>query len=129
MAKYRSPIFDETVAIARALGDAGRVRALMALRRGEMCACQLTELLGLAASTVSKHLSILRQARLVEVRRNGRWSYFRRSDDTASPQVRSALEWLDGALARAPQILADARRAADIKRFDPVVLCRLQRSR
>lgn len=101
----------------------------MALRGGEMCACQLTELLGLAGSTVSKHLSVLRQARLVALRRNGRWSYFRRSDGTAAPQVRDLLRWLDAALARTPRVLEDERRAAAIKRLDPAALCRRQRAR
>lgn len=115
--------------MAKALADAGRVRILMALRHGEMCACQLTELLGLAGSTVSKHLSVLRQARLVALRRHGRWSYFRRSDGAGAPQVRSLIRWLDAALAAAPQILEDGRRAADIKRLDPALLCRMRRAR
>jgi DNA-binding transcriptional ArsR family regulator len=48
------------------------VRILLALRGGEMCVCQITELFGLAVSTTSKHLSILYQARLVDSRKDGR---------------------------------------------------------
>lgn len=129
MAKYHGEAFERTLAIGKALGNAGRVRVLMALRGGEMCPCQLTELLGLAGSTVSKHLSVLRQARLVAVRRHGRWFYFRRTDSAAAPAVRSLLRWLDAALARTPEVLQDERRAADIKRLDPAALCRLQRVR
>ena len=44
---------------------------------GELCACQITELFGLAPSTMSKHLSILYQAGLVDSRKEGRWIYFR----------------------------------------------------
>jgi len=117
---------DDTIAITKALADQQRLRALMALREGELCACQLAELLRLANSTVSKHMSILRQARLVAVRRNGRWSYFRRTDGKISVEAKDALDWLDRTLARAPQIEADARRAADIKRLDPEELCRTQ---
>ena len=58
--------------ITRALADENRVRALLALRRGELCVCQITELFGLAPSTVSRHLSILFQAGLVESRTEGR---------------------------------------------------------
>lgn|GEM_PF-145926 len=80
--------------VVRALADENRVRALLALRRRELCVCQLMELLHLAASTVSKHLSILKHARLVECRRDGRWCYYRLSDRDDSPFVRSALAWV-----------------------------------
>lgn len=56
------------MAIAKALADENRVRLLLALQKQELCVCQLIELIGLAPSTVSKHMSILRQARLVEAR-------------------------------------------------------------
>ena len=44
----------EFMAITKALSDANRVRILLALRRHELCVCQITELFGLATSTVSK---------------------------------------------------------------------------
>ena len=49
---------------------------LLALRGGELCVCQITELFGLAASTISKHLSILYQAGLVDSRKEGRWIFY-----------------------------------------------------
>ena len=49
----------------KALGDPQRVRALAALRGGELCLCRLIALLRLAPSTVSKHMSLLIQAGLV----------------------------------------------------------------
>ena len=63
--------------VLKALADETRLRALCALRGGELCVCQLIALLELAPSTVSKHLSILRSARLVESRKDGRWIYYR----------------------------------------------------
>jgi len=50
--------------IAKAFSDENRVRALMMLCNGELCVCQLIEMLGLAPSTVSKHMTILYQAGL-----------------------------------------------------------------
>jgi len=47
----------ELLAITNALADESRVRALVALTRGRLCVCQIAELLQLAPSTVSKHLS------------------------------------------------------------------------
>ena len=64
------------MSLTKALADPNRVRLLLALRGGELCACQITELFGLAPSTMSKHLSILYQAGLVDSRKNGRWVHY-----------------------------------------------------
>jgi ArsR family transcriptional regulator len=42
----------------------------------EVCACKLSEHLGLAASTVSHHMTALRQAGLVDARKDGTWVYY-----------------------------------------------------
>lgn len=68
------------IAITKALSDSHRVRALVALRNGELCVCQIIELLELAPSTVSKHMSVLKQAGIVDSRKEGRWIYYRLSD-------------------------------------------------
>jgi DNA-binding transcriptional ArsR family regulator len=126
MAKYRNNSFDAVVALAKALGDPARLRALAALREGELCACQVTELLGLAPSTVSKHMSILRQAGLVTCRKAGRWCFFSLADGGASPEARSAIAWLGRALAAAPEIEQDRRLLKKILNTDPEELCRKQ---
>lgn len=126
MTKYRHRLLDDTLAVTKALADEQRLRALMALRERELCACQLAELLQLADSTTSKHMSILRRARLVSVRRDGRWSYFRRINEPAVPETAAVLDWLDRTLAGAPQIEADARRVTEIMRIDPEELCRIK---
>ena len=64
------------VAVTKALSDRNRIRALLALRRGELCVCQIIALLGLAPSTVSKHMSILKQAGLVKSRKEERWMHY-----------------------------------------------------
>ena len=63
----------ELTTIARALDNESRLRILMSLQAGELCLCQLIELLGLAPSTVSKHVELLRVAGLVDRRKDGRW--------------------------------------------------------
>ncbi len=74
----------EIMDVLKALADETRLRALYALRGGELCVCQLIALLDLAPSTVSKHLTILRAARLVESRKEGRWMYYRLSREFGS---------------------------------------------
>ena len=56
----------DLMAVTKALADESRVRILLALKPGKLCVCQIVELLQLAPSTVSKHMSILKHARLVE---------------------------------------------------------------
>lgn len=81
------------LAITKALSDATRLRALLALQSGELCLCQLVELLELAPSTVSKHLNILQEAGLLDRRKDGRWAYFRIADEP-TVEAASALEWV-----------------------------------
>ncbi len=117
----------DLIAIAGALADESRMRALAACFAGELCVCQITELLGLATSTVSKHLSILKQAGLVQTRKEGRWIYYRLPDNPDEP-VRSAIAWLRGRLARDPQTAQDCRQLRRILCIDPEVLCLRQRT-
>jgi DNA-binding transcriptional ArsR family regulator len=107
----------DCIAIAKALGDPQRVRALMALRDGELCLCQLIEMLQLSPSTVSKHMSVLYQARLVETRKEGRWVHYRLPGGKAHPCVSGAVRWLEGCLRKDPQVRADARRLLKIRRL------------
>jgi ArsR family transcriptional regulator len=114
------------MAITKALSDPGRVRILLALRRRELCVCQITELFGFAPSTVSKHLSILFQARLVESRKDGRWIYYQLPGKNAPAAVRDALNWIEKAQASDPQILADNKQLKKILKLDPAELCKRQ---
>jgi ArsR family transcriptional regulator, arsenate/arsenite/antimonite-responsive transcriptional repressor len=116
----------EFMNITKALADENRVRTILALRQGELCVCQITELFGLAPSTVSKHLSILYQAELVESRKDGRWIYYRLSAKGAPPMVRRAIEWVTRSLEASPRIAGDAARLETILNIDPVELCKRQ---
>ncbi|HBO45650.1 MAG TPA: ArsR family transcriptional regulator [Planctomycetaceae bacterium] len=115
--------------VAKALGDENRVRALLALRRRELCVCQIIELLGLAPSTVSKHMAILQQARLVESHKMGRWVYYRAANASSSETVAAALEWLERSLADDPKSREDAARLAEILTVQPETLCKQQTSK
>lgn len=92
MAKYEVMDIGRLARIGRALGDEGRIRALLALSGKEMCACHIVALLKLAPSTVSKHMAILRIAGLVTSRRSGKWIYYRATGLGASSDVRDALK-------------------------------------
>ncbi len=112
--------------LTKALADGTRLRILLALREQELCACQITELFGLAPSTMSKHFSLLRQADLVESRKDGRWVYYSLPGKAASSAVREALAWVQKSLADDPCRLEDARKLHKVLRCDPGDLCRKQ---
>jgi DNA-binding transcriptional ArsR family regulator len=114
------------MSITKALADESRIRTLLALRRGELCVCQITELFGLAPSTVSKHLSILYQAGLVESRRDGRWIYYLLPGKGAPVVVREALDWVEKALDGNPRVSEDGQKLKRILKQDPAELCRKQ---
>jgi ArsR family transcriptional regulator, arsenate/arsenite/antimonite-responsive transcriptional repressor len=111
------------LAITKALADENRVRLLLALGDEELCLCQLVEMIGLAVSTVSKHMSILRHARLVAGRKQGRWQYFRLAGRNASPVVRQAIAWARKSLTDDSRILDDAERLKEILKLDPQKMC------
>ncbi len=104
----------DTLDLLKALADENRLRVLCALRGGELCACQLIALLDLAPSTVSKHLSVLRAARLVESRKSGRWMHYRLSEDFRAPCTGKLLDLLFEDLERATRIAKDRKRLKTI---------------
>lgn len=100
----------EFLAITKALSDESRVRALMALTGGELCVCQIIDLLGLAPSTVSRHMAILHQAGLVQARKDGRWMYYRQACQSDQPCVRQVLTMTLECLGRDGQVREDTRK-------------------
>jgi ArsR family transcriptional regulator len=119
----------EVITISKALSDDNRVRIVAMLDGRELCVCQVIEVLALAPSTVSKHLSILKQARLIDGRKDGRWMYYRLADEDAPRAAHEALRWTLQTLKGDKKIGEDARRLTHILAMDPEVLCSQQRDR
>ena len=122
LAKYKS--MQSFLNITKALADESRLRMLLALQPGELCVCQLTELLGLAMSTVSKHLSVLYQAGLVTVRKDGRWMYYSLPGQRAPVAARQAVAWVRRLLAGSERSGEDARRLKKVLAMDLAQLCK-----
>ena len=113
--------------ITKALADRQRVRMLLLLQGRELCVCQIIAVLELAPSTISKHLSILSAAGLVEHRKEGRWAYYRLPAGLADAMVRSALQWVAQSLRHDEAIAKDVKKLNGVLRCDPEALCRQQR--
>lgn len=87
------------IRVMKALSDPNRVRIIKLLQLKELCVCELQELLGLAQSTVSKHLKLLDEAELIRSRREGAWVIYAVAEDTSSAHIKALLEqmrdWVD----------------------------------
>jgi ArsR family transcriptional regulator len=71
-----SPTLPALARLFHALSDQTRLSLVALLRDGERCVCELTESLGTGQSRLSFHLRILREAGVVQDRRDGRWVYY-----------------------------------------------------
>lgn len=109
----------------KAAGDPTRTRILKLLESGGLCVCQVQAVLGLAPSTVSKHLTILKLAGLVEDRRDGKWIEYALTGESRNPHARAVLDLLRESLGRDPGVLADRKRLREIKAIPMGELCSL----
>ena len=104
--------------IYKALSDANRLRILMMLKEKSLCVCEMVDILGLANSTVSKHLSILRNADLIMDEKDGRWVNYRLSTLEESNDIEFTMAQLDRQLGSDPQIIEDRESLDTTDRFE-----------
>ena len=109
-----------TLGVTKALANPARLRILAALEAGECCVCQITALLGLAASTVSAHLSELRRAGFLLDRKDGKIVYYRVSDDA---DLRAWRRLAVAGLREDPQVAADRELLERLKAVDIETFC------
>jgi len=98
-----------------------RLRILNLLQeRKEICVCDLCEVLGEPQPKVSRHLSVLRGAGLVEVRSEGRWKFYGAAEARTSLH-RTLVRCVRTCLAELDDLAADRERLAAI---EPRLRCR-----
>ncbi len=81
--------------IFKALSDKNRLRILKMLHEKSLCVCEVTEILQLATSTVSQHLSILREAGFIIEYKDGKWVNYIINPKPSDPRVSKVLNSLD----------------------------------
>ncbi len=109
--------------VLKAAGDPTRARILKMLETGGLCGCQIQAVLGLAPSTVSAHLAILKAAGLVRDRRAGKWIEYSLVRGAKNPYVEPMLALLRGSLDQDSSVRADGKRLARIRRIPLAELC------
>ncbi len=112
------------VQVAKALADPTRVRILAALRRGELCVCELADALHITQSTLSTHLQVIRDASLVSTRREGKWVYYALRSDKKQ-LVKQVFGFFGSELSSDSQLTADSQcLAARIAQREDGACCR-----
>jgi len=112
----------------KAAADPTRTRILKLLECRGLCVCQVQAVLGLAPSTVSKHLTILKLAGLVEDRREGKWIEYALAAEP-SRYAKAMLALLRGPLDRDPAVVTDRRRLRRVLAVPRDRLCSLSPAR
>ncbi len=106
------------IKVMKALSDPNRVKIVKMLQHRLMCVCEIQEALGIAQSSVSKHLKILEEAGLVDYKKDGLWVNYHLTDGRKSPFASSLMgnlrHWLEGE----PEITELIRRLPNIRRED-----------
>ena len=99
----------ELETIFRALSDRTRLRILNLLRGGELCVCDLVEVLKVPQPTASRHLAYLRKVDLVLSRKEGLWHYYRLKSAKTKFQEK-LLACIEAAATMEPQFAIDTEK-------------------
>ncbi len=97
----------------------------MLLAHDELCACQITEFLGIAGATASRHLGLMVNAGMLKNRKQGRWIYFRINREESS--LVPLLEWVKGQIQESGQAEKDSEALKKILLIPCEELSRKQR--
>jgi ArsR family transcriptional regulator len=111
------------IKLSKAISDETRVRILKLLEHRGLCVCQLMAILEMGQSTVSKHLGILKNAGLVEVRKEWTWSFYKLSKEGSNAYNRNFLRLLSSVLNDDALIGEDEERLRQVAKKDMKLLC------
>ena len=93
--KQRNENMSESTNIFKALSDQSRLRILKMLQIKPLCVCEITDILQLATSTVSQHLSILKKEGFILEERDGKWINYYINLRPSDPRLSAILSALD----------------------------------
>jgi ArsR family transcriptional regulator len=99
----------------RAFSDPIRLRILTLVQPGELCVCDLVEILRVPQPTISRHLSYLRRAGLVMVRQDRSWNYYALTPARSGFHTK-LLECLSTCFRDVPELATDATRARAVRK-------------
>jgi len=108
----------ESINIFRALSDQNRIRILKMLQIKPLCVCEISEVLRLANSTVSQHLSILKKEGFILEDRDGKWVNYLINQRPDDQRISAILSKLDFWIGDNDLVESDKQRAKTVNRFE-----------
>lgn len=111
-------LFELHAEICKTLANPWRLRVIDALRQGEHSVSALVEKLGIPRANLSQHLSVMKAKGVVEVRREGPYSYYRLSNPKIVRAFEIMREVLLERLSRATDLAVELARRAPERRED-----------
>ena len=88
-------ILYDLVELFKVFGDSTRVKILYALFEAELCVCDIAQLLGLTQTAVSHQLRVLKNAKLVQFRREGKTVFYSLADDHVRRIIGQGMEHVE----------------------------------
>jgi ArsR family transcriptional regulator, arsenate/arsenite/antimonite-responsive transcriptional repressor len=109
-------ILKEKTKFFKALSDPSRLRILKMLQTKPLCVCEITDILQLASSTVSNHLSILKEANFIVEKKDGKWVNYLINSTPDDSRISSLLSMLDFWIGDEELIISDKLKVQKVDR-------------
>lgn len=110
-------MIEEKTKLFKTLSDPNRLRILKMLQIKPLCVCEITDVLQLATSTVSKHLSILKETGFIIEEKDGKWVNYMINPHPVDPRISSVISTLDFWIADQKIISEDKAKATKVDRY------------
>jgi ArsR family transcriptional regulator, arsenate/arsenite/antimonite-responsive transcriptional repressor len=110
-------MIEEKTKLFKSLSDPNRLRILKMLQIKPLCVCEITDVLQLATSTVSKHLSILRETGFIIEEKDGKWVNYMINPRPDDPRISSIISTLDFWIADQKIINEDKAKVIKVDRY------------
>lgn len=111
--QFKDALYGEFARVGKALSSGRRLEMLDVLARGEHTVAELASAAGLSQANASQHLQTLRQARLVEGRKDGKYVYYSLADERVYTLWRALREVGERQLAEIDRIVDKYRRSRE----------------
>jgi ArsR family transcriptional regulator len=109
-------MIEEKTKLFKSLSDSNRLRILKMLQVKPLCVCEITDVLQLATSTVSKHLSVLKETGFIIEKKEGKWVNYMINSQPDDPRISSIISTLDFWIADDQLIISDKQRVQKVDR-------------
>ena len=113
---------EDKIKCFKALADKNRFRILKMLERQPLCVCEIKSALNISTSTVSSHLTILKEAGFITDTRDGKWVEYRYNRSSNEPMLHQILAMIPAWLNDEEIIKEDSKKMETV---DREIICKV----